>query len=479
MLFKKVTRRWLANGLGVVAVLLLILEIVAAVAIRGYYYEQAEHSLYTRARSFSDMLTTYFDQEGWSFTDSARDYMEDFPDKEKIEFQILNSKGDVLASSTGFLPNLSSPEDYREALQAYTSGSGEPKGVWIGESDSGQKVLALTLLIVEGDEMLHGAIRYLAVLDKVDAQIAVLISILIAFGLAVIFFVMLSSAYFISGILRPLSEIGTTAKKIAQGDYSCRIEKHRNDEIGELCDTINDMAAEIESADELQNDFISSISHELRTPLTAIKGWSETLRDESLRDEELLNKGLSVISSEAERLSGMVEELLDFSRMRQIKETVPQEQLDIFAEVQEAVFLFDERAQSEGVTLQCCEQEPLPPVLGDRDRLRQVFVNILDNALKYARAENGMVRVDAATVPEGVQIVFSDNGVGISEKDLPKVKQKFYRANNQKPGSGIGLAVAEEIIQAHHGTLELDSREGEGTVVIVTLPIIKEDSHEQ
>lgn len=478
MLFKKVTRRWLVNGLGVVAVLLMILEIAATFAIRGYYYEQAEHSLYTRARSFSDMLSTYADQDGWDFIDSARDYMEAFPDKEKMEFQILNNKGSVLASSTGFLPELSAPEDYRRAVQAHLGGKGEPKGVWIGSNDSGQKVLALTLLITEDDGTVYGAIRYVVALDKVNTQITLLISIMIVFGLAVIFFVILSSAYFVSSILRPLSEIGVTAKKIAQGDYSCRIQKRHNDEIGELCDTINDMASEIESAEELQNEFISSISHELRTPLTAIKGWGETLRDESMRDEELLNKGLAVISSEAERLSGMVEELLDFSRIRQIKGTAPKEQLDVFAEVQEAVFLFRERAQNEGISLQCVEQEKLPPVLGDRDRLRQVFVNILDNALKYARAENGAVHVDAATVPDGVQIVFSDNGIGISEKDLPNVKRKFYRANNQKPGSGIGLAVAEEIIQAHGGTLELESEEGRGTVVTVTLPSIKEEPHE-
>lgn len=475
MLFKKVTRRWLVNGLGVVAVLLLILEILAAFVIRGYYYEQAEHSLYTRARSFSDMLSSYADQDGWDFVSSARDYMEAFPDKEKMEFQILSAKGSVLASSTGFLPKIAAPEDYRQAMQSFNNDDAEPKGVWIGENAGGQKVLALTLLVFEEDGTVCGAIRYLVALDKVDTQITMLIFIMIAFGIAVIFFVMLSSAYFVSSILRPLSEIGVTAKKISQGDYSCRIEKRHNDEIGELCDTINEMASEIESAGELQNEFISSISHELRTPLTAIKGWSETLRDESMRDDELLSKGLAVISSEAERLSGMVEELLDFSRIRQIKETIPHEELDVFAEVQEVVFLFRERAQNEGIDLQCVEQEKLPTVLGDRDRLRQVFANIIDNALKYARTENGMVRVDAAPVPEGVQIVFSDNGIGISEKDLPKVKQKFYRANNQKPGSGIGLAVAEEIIQAHGGKLELESTEGKGTVVTVTLPSIKEE----
>ena len=139
----------------------------------------------------------------------------------------------------------------------------------------------------------------------------------------------------------------------------------------------------------------------------------------------------------------------------------------LFAAVQ--YFLFRDRAYREGLELQCVEQEKLPPVLGDRARLRQVFVNLIDNALKYSR-KNGSVRVDVATVPNGVQVVVSDNGIGISAKDLPNVKQKFYRANNKKPGSGIGLAVAEEIVTSHGGTLEIESAEGQGTVVTVTLP---------
>ncbi len=469
MLFKKVTRRWLVNGLGVVVVLLLILEIAAALVIRSFYYQQTENSLYTRARSFSDMLSAYADQSRLEFESSARDYMEQFPDKEKMEFQMLSATGEILASSTGFIPEVDTLEDYRTAVEVHTQQNGEAKGVWIGKNSNGQKVLALTLLVSDSNNTVYGAIRYVVALDKVDTQITLLISIMVAFGLGVIFFVMLSSAYFVGSILQPLAEIGEAAKCIAQGDYSRRAEKRHDDEIGELCDTINEMAADIQDADRLQNEFISSVSHELRTPLTAIKGWSETLRDDTLRDEELLCKGLDVINSEAERLSSMVEDLLDFSRIRQLKPSAPREKLDLFAEVQEAVFLFHDRAVREGITVQCVEQEKLPPVMGDRDRLRQVFVNILDNALKYAR-KNGQVRVDAATVPDGVQVVISDNGIGISAKDLPKVKQKFYRANNKTPGSGIGLAVADEIVKAHGGTLEIESTEGKGTVVTVTLP---------
>lgn len=471
MLFKKVTRRWLFNGLGAVVALLIVIEFVAAFLVRSYYYQQAQNSLYTRAVSLSDMLSLYVDDPDFNFEQSAKTYMEDFSERHKMEFQILNAKGTILASSTGFLPQSDMLSDYQSAVQSASAGSGAAWGVWNGKNAVGQNVLALTMLVTKSNGTVCGAIRYLVSLDNIDKQVTLITSAMIAFGLAILFFVMLSSSYFVNSILRPLSEIGNAANKIAQGDYAHRIAKQYNDEIGDLCDTINDMAAQIESAGELQNDFIASISHELRTPLTAIKGWSETLKEGGTDDPELLSRGLDVIGSETERLSGIVEELLDFSRIQKTKPADAKEKIDVYAEVQEAVFLLNDRAKKQGIRLTCMEQETLPPIYGNGDRLRQVFVNIIDNAIKYAKPENGVIHVDAALVPGGVQIVVSDNGIGISKDDLPFVTDRFYRAANTQPGSGIGLSVAREIVTAHGGTLLVESELNEGTVVTVTLPL--------
>ena len=239
--------------------------------------------------------------------------------------------------------------------------------------------------------------------------------------------------------------------------------------MGDLCDTINYMAGEISAAERMQNDFISSVSHELRTPLTAIKGWSETLRQGGAADEELMNKGLEVISSEAERLSGIVEELLDFSRMQGGHMTMRFGRMDVLAELEEAVVLFRERAKREDIDLVYIEGENLSPITGDKDRLKQVFINIIDNAIKYSNA-GGRVRIEAVQMGGNVQIVISDSGVGIPKSDLPNIKNKFYKANRTRPGSGIGLALADEIIRRHKGRLEIDSEEGVGTTVTITLP---------
>lgn len=466
-----ITRRWILNGLGVIVGLLVVFEVAFAVVIRSYYYQRVETSLYTRARSLSDRLSAEVKQDSFDFESSAWEEVEHFQDKdrEKMELQVLDAGGNVLVSSTGFRPLADEKPDFVQALQAVQRNTDEDRGVWRGRNAAGEKITAMTVLVRYSDGTICGAVRYLVSMEKVDSQILLLIAVMLLFGMAVIFFVMLSSSYFVSSILNPITEIGQAARKIALGDYDSRIEKRYDDEMGDLCDTINYMAGEISAAERMQNDFISSVSHELRTPLTAIKGWSETLRQGGAADEELMNKGLEVISSEAERLSGIVEELLDFSRMQGGHMTMRFGRMDVLAELEEAVVLFRERAKREDIDLVYIEGENLSPITGDKDRLKQVFINIIDNAIKYSNA-GGRVRIEAVQMGGNVQIVISDSGVGIPKSDLPNIKNKFYKANRTRPGSGIGLALADEIIRRHKGRLEIDGEEGVGTTVTITLP---------
>lgn len=466
-----ITRRWILNGLGVIVGLLVVFEVAFAVVIRSYYYQRVETSLYTRARSLSDRLSAEVKQDSFDFESSAWEEVEHFQDKEreKMELQVLDAGGNVLVSSTGFRPLADEKPDFVQALQAVQRNTDEDRGVWRGRNAAGEKITAMTVLVRYSDGTICGAVRYLVSMEKVDSQILLLIAVMLLFGMAVIFFVMLSSSYFVSSILNPITEIGQAARKIALGDYDSRIEKRYDDEMGDLCDTINYMAGEISAAERMQNDFISSVSHELRTPLTAIKGWSETLRQGGAADEELMNKGLEVISSEAERLSGIVEELLDFSRMQGGHMTMRFGRMDVLAELEEAVVLFRERAKREDIDLVYIEGENLSLITGDKDRLKQVFINIIDNAIKYSNA-GGRVRIEAVQMGGNVQIVISDSGVGIPKSDLPNIKNKFYKANRTRPGSGIGLALADEIIRRHKGRLEIDSEEGVGTTVTITLP---------
>ena len=265
-------------------------------------------------------------------------------------------------------------------------------------------------------------------------------------------------------ILTPITFWFNLMQKAAE-----RIEKRTDDELGELCDSINYMAGELENTEKMKNEFISSVSHELRTPLTAIKGWSETLYTLGADDPETFKKGMRVIAGETERLSGMVEELLDFSRIQDGRFTLTKESTDILAELGDAVLIYTERAKELGIEIEYFEPEMLPFVYGDASRLRQVFINIIDNAVKYSNP-GGKISIEAYAEKGEIVVLVSDNGVGISAEDLPKVKTKFYKANHTRRGSGIGLAVANEIVEMHGGRLIINSELGKGTTVMIRLP---------
>jgi signal transduction histidine kinase len=227
------------------------------------------------------------------------------------------------------------------------------------------------------------------------------------------------------------------------------------------------MADELSKAEEMKNEFISSVSHELRTPLTAIKGWAETLSID--HDEQTMDKGIRVIVNETERLSQMVEELLDFSRMQNGRFTMEKARMDILAELEDAILIYDEKAKRDKITLNYNAPEMLPLIYGDKNRLRQVFINVIDNAIKYSDP-GCTINIEASEIEGYIQIAVEDNGCGIKASDLPRIKTKFFKANHTRRGSGIGLAVADEIVTMHNGTLEVQSQEGVGTTVIITLP---------
>ena len=322
----------------------------------------------------------------------------------------------------------------------------------------------------------YSAIRVVTSLETIDNTIAAFVLGVTVVAIAVLLLLGLSDLYFVGSILRPIREINSNTEKFALGDFSARINQESEDEIGELCAGINHMADELSAAEAMKNEFISSVSHELRTPLTAIKGWAETLTDMAAdenteADPEMMQKGLHIIVGETARLSDMVEELLDFSRMQNGHFTLQMDTMDILAELGDAVLIYMERAKKDRIRVIYEEPEMLPFVYGDKNRIRQVFINIIDNAIKYSDAD-GLVQISAEAAEDNsaVRIVVQDHGCGIKASDLGKVKTKFYKPNHTRRGSGIGLAVADEIVAMHNGTMDNDSEEGVGTTVTITLP---------
>lgn len=469
-MFKGITKRWLLNTFGVVLAIIVLLVVCLSISVSSLCYSTVENALVGRSEDLSDLFPEYLSDSEAAFLETASPYAVDFAYKDEMEVEVLNSDGRVVLTSTGFAPedNLSMP-DYAEALA-----SSDGFARYTGRLGTGEKVMSVIRVIRSYDSEPVGAVRWLSSLRNADHRIFVYILIAVIVGVIIIVVVALSGSYFIRSIVRPVRAMSETSKRIAQGDFTAKIDKMYNDEIGDLCDSINEMASELDANEKLKNDFISRVSHELRTPLTAIKGWAETMQY-GVPDRITLEKGMSVIVKESSRLTSLVEELLDFSKIQSGRLTMQMERMDVLAEIDEAVYMLRERALSEGKHLLYDDPEDMLVIYGDKNRLKQVFLNIIDNALKYT-PEGGMIGVQVYrdAKANAVRIIIADNGCGINPEDLPKVKDKFYKANQKINGSGIGLAVADEIIKMHKGSLDIESSPSVGTTVTITLPIYNE-----
>lgn len=454
----------MVNSISVVLFIVLLAVAAFSAAMGSYYYSTLSESLKQKAENAISSFDYYRTEA--EYYDNARAVVAGEPNSDKLEVEYLDADGQIRFSSSD-LTAFRSPgtPDIAEAI------SMKRTKVWIGADPStGEHIMAASSpLMIDGEVV--GVMRYVTSLNKVDKQIIIIVAIALGIGLGILGMVYFSNLYFIRSIVDPVAGITETAKRIAAGSYGVQIEKRYDDEIGALTDTINDMSLKINQSEKMKNEFISSVSHELRTPLTAINGWAETIMNGEVRDAGDVKKGMGIIVSEARRLTNMVEELLEFSRIQDGRFTLSVEPMDIKAELEDAVYTYREFFRREGIELNHfdCDEE-FPPIAGDPERLRQVFCNLLDNAAKHGGSGK---RIDTAIArdEDHVVITIRDYGPGIPAEELPHVKYKFYKGSSKARGSGIGLAVCDEIITRHEGTLDIDNAEGGGCIVTIHLPI--------
>lgn len=476
-MFRGITKRWILNTLSVILTI-IILIVVALIFIVTYLFQSSvEQSLNAAGNELSLVFSGYKSNSSTDFSSTVREYVENFDKKEQMGVMVLNQSGAVKLTSTGFL-NYENEKmtDFEEAAKSESG-----YAFWRGKLSSGEKAMSETRVIRSESGSVIGGVRYIVSMEPVNSRIILYSVIIVAMGLIIIALVIIPGLMFIRSIVRPIRRLSVISSQIAQGDFSAseKIEHKYDDEIGDLCDAVSDMAKDLQTTEQMKNDFISRVSHELRTPLTAIKGWAETMQlsENGTIDRRTFERGMGVIIKESGRLTSIVEELLDFGRIQSGRMVLINEKIDILAEFDETVYMLKDRAVEEGIHLLYDEPDAIyPPVYGDRNRLKQVFLNILDNALKYT-PKGGVVAAQviySEDDPDVIKIIVTDTGCGISAEDLPKVKEKFFKANQTVGGSGIGLAVADEIMNLHGGSLDIESGEGVGTTVTLTFPIYKE-----
>lgn len=466
MKFSGIRRRWMLNGVATVLVAVLIGLLAFSISVSSYFYSTVQTGLVTKAKTATDFFANYITKTYAEYYDSAYRYIETFGDSSKLELQFINTDGSVEISSYGITAGTApGTQDISQAIE-----TGEIS-IWSGDNkDTGEHIMAVSAPIVYSNGQTIGVMRYITSLKLVDHQIMLSILGAVGVGAAIMLLIVMTNLVFIRSVVTPVNEITHVAKRIAEGSYGIQISKKYKDEIGEMVDAINEMSMKISQYEKTQTEFISSVSHELRTPLTAITGWGETLMYDETLDKDT-RRGIEIILKEARRLTKMVEELLEFTRMQDGRFTLNIEQMDVVAELEDSIFAYRELLKQEDMQIEYTPpEEEIPLISGDPARLRQVFLNILDNAAKYGR-EGKKIKASVDADNSYVTIRIRDWGPGVPKDELENVKMKFYKGSSKERGSGIGLAVCDEIVKYHGGTLQLSNAEDGGLIVTIRLSI--------
>ena len=467
-------RRWLAGSIGPVAAILLLVGVLISVGFASNYYNSARSTLRAKASSGADYFNTYVMTGYKEYYRSATLYAATFDESDRIELQFLNSAGRVEVTTRGLTAG--TYPGTSEIARAVETGTVQD---FVGRDEAtGERIIAASGLLKFNGQVV-GVMRYVTGIGELDRQVFLTVLVVCGVMAAVICLIFLSSSIFINNVVAPVSAVSEAARRISSGSYGIQIPNKYTDEMGVLVDNINDMSLKISQSEKMESEFISSVSHELRTPLTAINGWGETLLEDESCDAQQLRRGVQIILKESRRLTNMVEELLDFSKMTDGRFTLQVEDTDLQAELEDAVYTYRELFRQDGISLEYTSDKALydEPITGDPERLKQVFCNVLDNAAKHGGSGKRIV-VHLTQENEAYIITIRDFGPGIPEAELPYVKQKFYKGSSRARGSGIGLAVCDEIVHLHGGQFDIGNAEGGGTVVTIRLPLKRETEKE-
>ncbi len=431
--------------------------------IRQNYYGNAEEILEREAQSAANSYDRY---PANSLQKNAKILLENTIRDVDAQVQVINSEGIVLADSeldelVGQKLNL---PDVENSLKDKTMSK------WIGKvSSTDEPIISVSYPLKSGNEVI-GVLRLVSTLSRVNNEIFKIVLFFAVISFVVLSIVLVLGYFLSSTITGPVKEITVAAEKMARGELDVRVPKRYDDEVGKLAVTLNYMAKEIADHQKTKDDLIASISHELRTPLTSIKGWAATLNSGSFTDINEIREGLGIIENETDRLAFLANELLDYTKLSTKNVSIGLDIVDVGEFLCEIRNQMNPRAQRHSIDLKLELEDDLAFIKADRNRLKQVMINILDNSLKYTQ-EGGFIKISSQSQRDEILISIEDSGIGIPEEDLPRIKEKYYKVSTSFSGNGLGLSICDEIISLHNGRLEISSIYGEGTRVDIYLPI--------
>ena len=349
-----------------------------------------------------------------------------------------------------------------------------------------EKELLWAAIPVRLNEVTQSVVFIHTLLQPITDRIKVLYTAtLYALG-GVILLAVVLSLFLSRSLSGPLLQMNQAAQAIARGDYSRKVPVKSKDEMGLLAASLNSLSQEIqekitaiERLDQTRRDFLANVSHELRTPLTIMQGYTEALLDGFAESEEDRRQYLNNVLEELQRLKRLVNDVLDLRSLEAGRITLNRQKVDIAKVIEKVATIFQPYFSEKQVLFSFAAQKVGLEAYADPDRLEQVFVNLIDNALRFTPA-GGEIKISAALAENDVRVIVEDSGPGIPQEELTLIWERFYKVDKARSrdgeGSGLGLAITKGIIDAHNGKIEVASEVGGGTVMAVCLPVFQENS---
>ena len=437
--FEGLRKRVIKNYFIIIITTVTLFEGLFIFYVQNYYYDSVRQNLknqveYTNSvynTSINNIENTTFDEKVSNILDKQR-----VVGSSKYATQVINKDKYIIIDQYGIKKHEKiEAEDVDKALM----GGKDLYPITHKIESTNEHVMSVSVPI-KINNVIEGAIRYTVSLTEIDATIFKLALGLILAGIFILIIAISLSLRFAETIIQPLIELKEFANELAHGNFSIK----------------------------LKEEFISSISHELRTPLTSIKGWSETLGYEGITRDEL-DLGLGIIQDETERLIKLVEELLDFSRLASDRIKLKIDTVDIKRLAIGVVNQLKVKSSEKDISLNVeFKTENIDLIQGDKDRLRQVLINLIQNSIKFTD-EGGFINIIVSQDEEYTTMKVVDNGAGIEKENLEKVLDKFFQEDYNKAGSGLGLAISNEIVKLHGGKMILNSKKGVGTSITVKI----------
>ena len=447
--------------------------------IMGVYEEQIQKL----ATNVAEQVRTHVVQNNPDGFFSYLTAIEDFGEMQSADIWIVTHPDSEYSMPSEFanvdIESVNVPDETEEILEEAYQGE---IGVYSNFDDIYEKtILHLAAPVKNSSGHVMGAVLIHATVEIQEhyvSQYQKYIGLSILVGLLVAFFLAIFFSRQISG---PIREMRRIALSMAEGNYDIKTSIHRSDEIGQLAGSLDILADRLEEAEELREnieqnrrDFFSNVSHELRTPITVMKGYAEMLADGYVKDEEKRQEYYDRMRMECSGMERLVSDLLILSKMQNPYFELDMEVLNVIAVAQDTLRSLRVLMKEKEITAELSYQDECSLIQGDYDRIRQLFLIILQNAIKYSES-NTRILIDIEKTDAKICVSIADEGVGIAKEDLDNIFEKFYRGKNhsQKDGSGLGLVVAKHIMERHNGLIKVESTLGKGTTFMMEFPVKK------